>query len=230
MALDGAGCACARRRRRAFAVPRQQQVGVGLVLAAAHAPAQLVQVRHAEPVGLVDQDRVGVGDVHAAFDDRRAQQHVELARTKRCITDPAPAPICPWPTPMRILGQQLLRSRSAIQSMVITRLCSTKTWPPRFTSRSTASRISSSRPARRYVSIATRSLRRRLDHAHVARPRQAQVQRARNGRGGQRQHVDHLAQPLEVLLRRHPEALFLVDDHQPQVRNSRRAAAAGACR
>ena len=43
----------------------------------ADAAAQLVQLGQAETVGAVDDDGVGVGDVDARFDDRRAQQHVE---------------------------------------------------------------------------------------------------------------------------------------------------------
>ena len=48
------------------------------MLVAADAAAQLVQVGQAVAVGLVDEDRVGVGNVQAAFDDRRGQQQVEL--------------------------------------------------------------------------------------------------------------------------------------------------------
>ena len=47
------------------------------MLVAAHAAAQLVQVGQAVAVGLVDEDRVGVGNVQAALDDRRGQQQVE---------------------------------------------------------------------------------------------------------------------------------------------------------
>ena len=44
-----------------------------------HAAAQLVQVGQAVAVGVVDEDRVGVGNVEAAFDDRRRQQDIGLA-------------------------------------------------------------------------------------------------------------------------------------------------------
>ena len=55
-----------------------QQVAIGPMLVAAHAAAQLVQVGQAVAVGLVDEDRVGVGNVEPALDDRRGQQQVEL--------------------------------------------------------------------------------------------------------------------------------------------------------
>ena len=74
-------------------------------------------------------------------------------------------------------------------------------------------------------------LRRRLDGAHVARAGERQVERARNRRGAQREHVHQLAQHLELLLVHHAEALLLVDDHQAQVLERQcRSAAADACR
>ena len=69
--LDGVG--------RDRLVRLEQQVGVGPVLVAADPAAELVQVGQAVLVGLVDEDRVDVGDVQAALDDRRRDQDVELA-------------------------------------------------------------------------------------------------------------------------------------------------------
>ena len=43
---------------------------------ASHAAAQLVHVGQAVAVGLVDEDRVGVGNIQSAFDDRRGEQNV----------------------------------------------------------------------------------------------------------------------------------------------------------
>jgi len=53
------------------------------VLRAADPPAKLVELRHAESVRAVDQDGIGVRDVEAALDDRRAEQDVELAADER---------------------------------------------------------------------------------------------------------------------------------------------------
>ena len=58
---------------------------------------------------------------------------------------------------------------------------------------------------------------RRLDDAEVADPGHRQVERARDRRGRQRQHVDLAAELLEPLLGGHAEALLLVDDHQAKV-------------
>ena len=55
-------------------VARQQQISVGLVFVAAHAAAQLIKIAQAETIGAIDDDRVRVGDIEAAFDDRGGEQ------------------------------------------------------------------------------------------------------------------------------------------------------------
>src|SRR6185295_7244132 len=71
--------ALSRRARPRQALPLlQQQVTVGAMFVAPHAAAQLVQVGQTVPVGLVDKNRVGVGYVQPALDDRRGHEHVEL--------------------------------------------------------------------------------------------------------------------------------------------------------
>src|ERR1051325_4640642 len=51
---------------------------VRLALAAAHAPAQLVQLREAEAVGVDDDHDRGVGNIDAHLDDRRGHEDVDL--------------------------------------------------------------------------------------------------------------------------------------------------------
>ena len=60
--------------------------------------------------------------------------------------------------------------------------------------------------------------RRRLHERHVAQPGERQVQRARDRRRGEREHVGREPQLLEPLLVLHAEAVLLVDDDQPEVR------------
>ena len=43
------------------------------------AAAQLVQLRQAETLGVLDHHQAGVGHVHAHFDDRGGHQHLHLA-------------------------------------------------------------------------------------------------------------------------------------------------------
>ena len=49
---------------------------------AADPAAQLIELRQAELVGAVDDDRIGVGKVEARLDDRRANQHLRLVLEK----------------------------------------------------------------------------------------------------------------------------------------------------
>ena len=58
---------------------------------------------------------------------------------------------------------------------------------------------------------------RRLDDRHVANAGERHVERARDGRGGHRQHVHALAHLLDALLVRDAEPLLLVDDEQPEI-------------
>ena len=55
---------------------RGEQVGVGLMVASADAAAQLVELREAELVGALHDDRVGGRDVDARLDDGRAEEQV----------------------------------------------------------------------------------------------------------------------------------------------------------
>ena len=59
--------------------------------------------------------------------------------------------------------------------------------------------------------------RRRRDQRHLAHARQRELQRARDGRGGQRQDVHVLAELLQPLLVLHAEMLLLVHDQEPEI-------------
>ncbi len=58
---------------------------------------------------------------------------------------------------------------------------------------------------------------RRGNQAHVAHAARGHLHSSRNRRCREREHVDLLAQVLELFLVLHAKALFLVDDHQAQV-------------
>ena len=57
-------------------VGRRQQVAIGLAIRPPHTAAQLMQIAQTVVLGIVDDDRIGVGDVDAVFDDGRRDQHV----------------------------------------------------------------------------------------------------------------------------------------------------------
>ena len=58
---------------------RHGQKRIGALLGAADPPAELVELRQAEHVGAVDDQRVGGRNVEARLDDGGREQHVELA-------------------------------------------------------------------------------------------------------------------------------------------------------
>ena len=61
----------------------QQEVGVGLgVLEAPHPATKLVELGRPEAVGALDDQRVAIGYIQAAFDDGRAHEHVVAARNE----------------------------------------------------------------------------------------------------------------------------------------------------
>src|SRR5690242_1226654 len=48
------------------------------MLVTSDAAAKLMQVGQTIPIGLMDENRVGVGDIQTALDNRRGQQQIEL--------------------------------------------------------------------------------------------------------------------------------------------------------
>ena len=60
-------------------------------------------------------------------------------------------------------------------------------------------------------------LRRGFAGAHIARAGEGEVERARDGRGAEREHIHMRAELLEAFLVRDAEALFLVDDHEAEI-------------
>ena len=126
------------------------------------------------------------------------------------------ASIWPWPTTMRACGSSVCNF-ARIVSIVITRLCRKKTCPPRFSSRWMASRITRSSYCVDDGLDRQPVVRRRLDGAHVPRAGEREVERARNRRGAEREHVHQRAQLLELFLVQHAEPLLLVNHHQPQI-------------
>ncbi|GBF30321.1 hypothetical protein MnTg04_00262 [bacterium MnTg04] len=60
----------------------------------------------------------------------------------------------------------------------------------------------------------------RRDQRHFPQPADGHVQRARDWRGGQGQHIDFGAQGLEPFLVAHAKSLFFIDNDQAQVGES----------
>ena len=91
-----------------------EQIRIRLMVRAPDASAQLIELREAELVGVVDDDRVDVGDVDPVLDDRRRR------RRRRCspsmnfaITGSSSVSVIwPWPTAMRALGTSCSSARA----------------------------------------------------------------------------------------------------------------------
>ena len=60
-------------------VHRQREQRIGACLGATDPPAQLIELREAEHVGAMHDQRVGGRDVEAGLDDRGREQHVVFA-------------------------------------------------------------------------------------------------------------------------------------------------------
>jgi hypothetical protein len=124
--------------------------------------------------------------------------------------------IWPWPMTIRASGTSF-SSLSRMLAMVSTSLCRKYTWPPRFSSRSTASRMMPSEKLLTKVLIARRFCGAVAITEKSRRPSIDIAKRARDRCRGQRQDVDLGAHRLQRLLLAHAEAVFLVDDDQPQL-------------
>ena len=170
-------------------VLRQEQVGVGPVLVPPDPAAKLVQLGQAEAVGVVDEDRVGVGDVEARLDDRRADQHVgraeheldhrvfQLVLAHLAVADGDPG----VRANLLDLAGHLLDGLDAVVQEEDLAL---------------AVQLAEDRLADQLLVVgrdagddAAAVQRRGGQRADVAQAQQRHVQRARDGRGGHRQHV-----------------------------------------
>ena len=171
-------------------VGRHQQVGVGPAVGAADAAAQLVELGQAVAVGAVDEQRVGARDVEAVLDDRGGDQHVgapldegehhslELGLRHLAVGDDDPG-----------LGHQALdHARQRVD-----RLDAVVDEEDLAAARQLVADRRGDHVGRE---LDDRGLdrepvaRRRLDHRHVADAGEAHLQRARDRRRRQRQHVD----------------------------------------
>ena len=193
-----------------------QQVGVGLVMAAPHPAAQLVQLGQAKFVGTMNQDGVGVGDVDAGFDNGRAQQHIEAALVKVAhhLLQLALAQLAVGHADARFrqqFGQPFAHVFDGFHFVVqIKHLAATLQFAQHGFAHH-AGAVRADKGFHRQPAAGGGG-----NHREVAQAFQAHGQRARNRRGGQRQHVHIGAQALELFFLAHAKAVFLVDDHQAQ--------------
>ena len=176
-----------------------------------------MQVAQTVVLGAVDDDRIGVGDVDAVFDDGRRDQHVELAVDEIhdepfellgrhfAVTDPDP----------RLGADARNQARDGLEILhaVVDEIDLPAARQLRFDGIADDLLREDVRLGEDRLPVG----RRRRDDRQVARPHERKLQRTRNGRRRERERVDIDAQLRELLLGRHAELLLLVDDQKPQI-------------
>ena len=194
-----------------------QQVAEGLAVAAAHAAPQLVQVAEAEVLRLVDDDRVGVGDVQPVLHDGGGHQHVRVALDEvqhdRFQLMPFQLPV---PHGHAGAGTELahhVRDVADVLHLVVHEVDLAAAAQFVLDGLLDGVLVEGLQHGLHRVAVGRRG----ADDAEVARAEQAELQRARDGRGGEGERVHRGAQGLQLVLHVHAELLLLVDDQQAQV-------------
>ena len=184
---------------------------------AADAAAQLVQLRQAEAVGAVHDDGVGRGHVDTGLDDRGAQQHVEALVVEvahhRFQIALAHLAVCHADARLRQQRLQLLQHVVDGVDFVVQEVhlpAALEFAQHGFADDALAEAADEGLDRKA-------ALRRGGDHREIAQAFQRHRQRARNRRGGEREHVHLGAQGLEAFLLLHAEAMLLVEDDQAEV-------------
>ena len=198
-------------------VAREHQVGVGLLATASDPSAELVKIGQTEAVGAVDDDRVGVGDIEPALDDRGRDQHVGIA-LHEALHHGLQLPLLHLAVPHQRAhaGAEFPEPGSHLfdrADPVVEQVDLPSPGPLPLDRVADDALVVGADHGLDGLAVG----RRRLDHRHVARPHEREVEGAGNRRGGEGQHVDQPEAVLERLLVLHPEPLFLVDDDEPDV-------------
>ena len=194
-----------------------QEVGVGLVAASSDSPAQLVQLREAEHVGAIDEDRVGMGHVDARLDNGRGDQHIRLsAKELQHHGFERFGVHLPMGHHDARVGHQLLEPGSRLLHRFDPVMDEVDLpAPPQFAQhRFSDECVARSDDLRANGQAAGR---RCFDDREIAHARHGHLQGARDRRRRECQDVDLGAELLQAFLVFDAEPLFLVDDHETQV-------------
>ena len=211
---------CGQARRRLLGerqLAREHKVRVGLRGRAAHTALELVELCQTQALRVLDDERVGGRVVDAALHDGRGDEHVDLfgRELDHHILDLARAHLAVRYAHAR-LGRGLVHARHGVVDGLdavghVVHLTA-------------ATHLQANRRAH-HVGVVLSHVhdygaapgRRRRDQAHVAHAARSHLHGSRNRRCRKREHVNLLAQVLELLLVLHAKALLLVNDHQAQV-------------
>ena len=205
------------RRLVETSVGRDEQVRVRLLPLAPHAPAQLVELGEAETIGPVDDDGVGRRDVEPRFHDGRGDEDVDLAvdELDHHRLQLALGHLAMGHGDARLGAETPHEGRHGGQRLDAVVDEEDLPAPPELALDGLLDHAAA--PPRHHGLHRQPIERRRLDHREVADPRHRHVERARDRRGGQRQHVHRGAQPLDPLLVAHTEPVLLVHHEETEV-------------
>ena len=217
LGVVGKGREAGARFRRQLGRVRIEEVGVRQLVGAAHPPADLVELSEPERVGPLDDQRVGLRDVEARFDDRRRDEHVGVAAQER--EHPVLELLLPH-LPVSDDQAEVRRKRLEPRGPLVDRLdpvveeeglAAACDLPLEGLLDQVLVELADVRPDR------APALGRRLDDRDVPQARERHVERARDRRRREGEDVDLEAQLAQELLLGDAEALLLVDDHEPEV-------------
>ena len=184
---------------------------------AADPAAQLIELRQAELVGAVDDDRVGVGKIEARLDDRRANQHLRL------VVEKIDHDFFQFFGPHLAVGDGHLRFGNQVAELQRQPIDGfdpivKKEYLPAALELAQNGIADHPLIVAGNVGLNRQAVhRRRFDDAQIADADHRHMQRARDRRRGQAEDVDQLAQLFQTFLVHHAEAVLFVDDHQPQI-------------
>ena len=203
--------------RRDLLLRRQREQRIGPQLGATDAAAQLIELGKAEHVGAVHDQRVGVGDIEAGFHDGGRQQDVEFAVVERRhdVLDHGGRHLAVRDRDLHlrhVLVEEILDLGEIVDARHhVERLAAAITLAQQ--------RLADHQGIVRGDEGADREAvdRRRSDDRELAHAGQRQLQRARDRRGRQRQHMHLGAQLLQPLLVGDAKMLLLVDDDEAEV-------------
>ena len=198
-------------------VRREQEVRVGLDVAAADSALELVELREAQALRVLDDERVGVRVVDAGLDDGGRDEHVVLVGGER-LHDRFELAL--RHLAVRYADPRLGGGGGDAANGIVDGLDPVAD----VVDLTAAIELATDRAGDdvlvplAHVHLHREAVgRRRVDDAHVAHARQRHLQGARNRRRREGQHVDLLAEVLDVLLVLDAKALLFVDDDEPEV-------------
>src|SRR6266850_673204 len=202
---------------REHGLGRNEEIRVCALARTPDAPSQLVELREAEAIGAIDQNRVGARDVQSIFDDGRGHQHIrfiadefqhhafEFFFAHLAMRDDDAR----FRNELRDHGAERINGLDAIvneEDLPFSRQFRLDCALDQLFLKGRDNRLNREAVARR-----------RFDEGHITKADEGHVQGARNRRRGKRQRVDILAHLFQSFFVSDAEALFFIHDEEAEV-------------